>query len=415
MFGSTEKYQTKQGARWRAVWYNAKGEKQSKGGYEKRGDALAHLKDLSAGRKGGSNATIGALIKDFLAAKEELVAVGDLEQSTVDGYESRLRLYVQTDEIVKVKLGDLSRSTIRAFNRRLRQRVCIEYARKVKTTLSTMLEWAVAEEQLSHNMVRGVKFEGNSRPDAPDADAEFDDVEVKSLTIPAPDQARNIIASADRFDNTGRVGAQARLLFYGGLRPSEMLGFPTKMMKVLPDGRSTLKIVQRAERQYGTIGSVKTKASRREVTLGKEATRHIQAYMMATGIRDGLLFPTRKGKTKGSPERFNNFYAKVWAPVLADCGYCDERMVMRKSWRPRSEPPQMRPFKLLTPRFGPHDGRHFAVSGLIASGADYKDIQEFCGHTDIKTTINIYGHLFPNKKRGNALADALEGVLQGAG
>jgi integrase len=43
---------------------------------------------------------------------------------------------------------------------------------------------------------------------------------------------------------------------------------------------------------------------------------------------------------------------------------------------------------------GMHGLRHWYVSTLIAGGADPKQIQEYCGHSTITTTLNLYGHLF---------------------
>lgn len=40
-----------------------------------------------------------------------------------------------------------------------------------------------------------------------------------------------------------------------------------------------------------------------------------------------------------------------------------------------------------------HDWRHSSASLLISQGIDMKVVQERLGHTNIKTTLNIYGHL----------------------
>ena len=43
----------------------------------------------------------------------------------------------------------------------------------------------------------------------------------------------------------------------------------------------------------------------------------------------------------------------------------------------------------------PHAARHTFASYLIASGMNPKQVQTFVGHTDIRTTFNVYGHLLP--------------------
>ncbi len=54
-----------------------------------------------------------------------------------------------------------------------------------------------------------------------------------------------------------------------------------------------------------------------------------------------------------------------------------------------------------------HELRHSAASNLLSLGFSLKDVQEWLGHSDIKTTTNIYGHL--DAKRKLSMAEALTG------
>ena len=60
---------------------------------------------------------------------------------------------------------------------------------------------------------------------------------------------------------------------------------------------------------------------------------------------------------------------------------------------------------LLKIRF--HELRHSAASNLLSMGFSLKDVQEWLGHSDIKTTANLYGHL--DAKRKMSMAKALVG------
>lgn len=44
-----------------------------------------------------------------------------------------------------------------------------------------------------------------------------------------------------------------------------------------------------------------------------------------------------------------------------------------------------------------HDLRHSLVALLIDHGEEYHTIKKRLGHASIRTTIDVYGHLFPNK------------------
>ena len=51
----------------------------------------------------------------------------------------------------------------------------------------------------------------------------------------------------------------------------------------------------------------------------------------------------------------------------------------------------------------PHGLRHTHCSILFESGATLKDVQDRLGHSDIKTTMNIYAHVTEQKKEETAL------------
>ena len=59
------------------------------------------------------------------------------------------------------------------------------------------------------------------------------------------------------------------------------------------------------------------------------------------------------------------------------------------------------------PKIRFHELRHSAASNLLNMGFSLKDVQEWLGHSDIKTTANIYGHL--DAKRKMSMAEALAG------
>jgi len=46
-----------------------------------------------------------------------------------------------------------------------------------------------------------------------------------------------------------------------------------------------------------------------------------------------------------------------------------------------------------------HDFRHSYASMLINKNVDIYTISQMFGHADIKTTINTYGHLYPDKRK----------------
>ena len=49
-----------------------------------------------------------------------------------------------------------------------------------------------------------------------------------------------------------------------------------------------------------------------------------------------------------------------------------------------------------------HEARHCAVSFFIASGLVLKHVSTWAGHSDIRTTLNRYGHVIPGSERDAA-------------
>jgi integrase len=61
------------------------------------------------------------------------------------------------------------------------------------------------------------------------------------------------------------------------------------------------------------------------------------------------------------------------------------------------------------PGFHPHELRHTAASLAIASGADVKVVQLMLGHKTATMTLDLYGHLFPD--RLDELADRFDDAV----
>ena len=56
-----------------------------------------------------------------------------------------------------------------------------------------------------------------------------------------------------------------------------------------------------------------------------------------------------------------------------------------------------------------HDLRHTSASLLLTQGVSFKAIQETLGHADIRTTMNLYAHLYPEMRQ--EVADKMEAIL----
>jgi integrase len=117
------------------------------------------------------------------------------------------------------------------------------------------------------------------------------------------------------------------------------------------------------------LAPLKTAASYRTVPLPQVVAGALAAHMAAWPVHPdkGLIFTT----ARGGPLQQHPF-AQVWATARSRAGVED--------WAT------------------PHDLRHFYASGLIRSGASVKVIQARLGHASAKTTLDVYGHLWPDEE-----------------
>ena len=65
---------------------------------------------------------------------------------------------------------------------------------------------------------------------------------------------------------------------------------------------------------------------------------------------------------------------------------------------------------LKTIPFHMHGLRHTYGSNMIANGANFKDVQELMGHSDISITLNTYAHV--SEKTRKRAVDLLEKGLE---
>jgi integrase len=115
---------------------------------------------------------------------------------------------------------------------------------------------------------------------------------------------------------------------------------------------------------------------------------------------DAVLFTTARGQAV----RHNMFYKRVFRPVIAG--------------RPAAEAKRGRAARPVVPGLWPeghrlhrlrwHDLRHTCAALSLSIAPNLSVVKDRLGHDDIRTTINIYGHLLPSVDE--ALADGLDAL-----
>lgn len=165
-----------------------------------------------------------------------------------------------------------------------------------------------------------------------------------------------------------------------GLRPGELFGLTVDHVEFL---RRQIRVDEQLVRTRGAgvvLGPLKTPSSYRTVPLPETVGRCIADHLATFGPHGelGLVFTNERS----APIQLYPF-STMFSGACLRAGL--------PAWAT------------------PHDLRHFYASSLIRSGASVKVIQARLGHSSAKTTLDVYGHLFPDEE--DRTRQAMDDVL----
>jgi len=197
--------------------------------------------------------------------------------------------------------------------------------------------------------------------------------------LPRPDdEDEHVYLTYAQLERLALAAGEYRLLIltlgYCGIRWAEASAVKVGRLQV-PQRR--IRIVQNYTDVSGhlALGPVKNH-EKRSVPLPRSFADELGG--LARGRQaDELLFTA----PEGGPLRYANFRSRVFDPAVKEAGLGGMGIT-------------------------PHKLRHTAASLAISAGADVKVVQLMLGHKDASMTLNVYGHLFPD--RLDEVADALD-------
>jgi integrase len=160
-------------------------------------------------------------------------------------------------------------------------------------------------------------------------------------------------------------GVMALLGMFAGLRFGEAAALRRSRLKL--DGADPrIQVLDAATEVRGvvTIGPPKTPRSIRTVPIAGKLASILETHLAGLdGRDDSLIFVT----AKGLPLSRTRFAARIWRPSVELAKLAHH------------------------PTF--HDLRHSYAAWLISLDRHAKEIQELMGHTSVRTTLDVYGHL----------------------
>lgn len=292
----------------------------------------------------------------------------NLEQSTLQGYEARVRLHIRP-LIGAEKLSRLTRPQVEGFADKLVETRGKAMAVMVMRALSSAIGDAQRRGLVAQNVAAGVRIKRPAR-------------DRERVEIPTKDELRAILKAADDRERPIIMTA-----IFTGLRGSELRGLRWSDID-LQSGRVTVS--QRAD-AWNEIGSPKSAAARRSIPLPPALVAELKRWKLAcpNGKLD-LAFPNGVGKV----ETHSNLLQRVIGPLQVRAGVTEPDKDGEPTWR-----------------YGLHSFRHAAASMWIERSIDAKRVQTWIGHSSIQLTFDTYAHLFEAAVSDAAVASAIEAEL----
>ncbi|HEX2525289.1 MAG TPA: tyrosine-type recombinase/integrase [Geminicoccus sp.] len=295
-----------------------------------------------------------------------------LEASTLRQYQGHLDHHI-FPALGSVKLSRLNAPQVGRFIETMLATKSRALTRKVLVSLRQLLSSAQRQGLVAQNAAAAVRVAGQERHE--------DKVEIIS-----PAEARMLLAKA-----SDRVRPLLATAIFTGLRASELRGLRWIDLDL---DKARLAVTQRAD-ENGHIGSPKSASSRRTIPLPPAVVGWLREWQSICPKGDlDLVFPNGAGK----PESLANLKNRVWGPLQIECGLTVSRR--NKAGQP-----------VARPRHGLHVTRHFYASWLINQGFSPKRVQTLMGHSTIKLTLDVYGHLWPDEDDDAARLAAAETAL----
>jgi integrase len=356
---------------WVLDYYDQRGQRHTET-YDRKRDAEARQAAVQVDMRAGihtataNSITVAEAAADWIAGVE----LEQRERSTVAQYRQHMDLHI-VPRIGHEKLASLTTPRVTGFRDELLANLSRALARKVLTSLKSILSDAQERGNVAQNVALSVSIGPDKRGQG----------KLKAgVDIPTPEEIKRILAVAE-----GRIRPIIITATFTGLRGSEIRGLRWVDVDLK---RNELHVRQRADR-YNAIGAPKSKAGERVVPIGPLVVNTLREWKIACPqSKLGLVFPT----SRGNIIRHENLIRQIWMPVQVAAGVTKASGAAKYS--------------------GLHALRHFYASWCINRRADgglelpAKVVQERLGHSSIVITLDTYGHLFPRSDDGAELAAA---------
>lgn len=297
--------------------------------------------------------------------------------ATIKQYKTHLNRHIcdRGIGIGGVKLSQLTSAGIVKFHQDLAKKKSLSTADKVLKSLKSILKEAQLRGLIKVNVAMPVGMYKRS-------------ITNKYARIPPREDVVTLLRGAP--EKLWRPMLYVAALC--GLRAGELRALTWARVNL----KSGIIKVDQAADLNSEITTPKSQAGYRDVPMPPGVVAELRRWKLACPSSPlKLVFPNRAGNVLAQ----NAIYRNLWGKLMRQFGF----IVGGEKIGGKIEGGR--------PAFRFHDLRHVAASLYIKSGADPKRLSVIMGHSSIKITFDLYGHLWDDLEGDRALAQGAEKAL----
>lgn len=322
-----------------------------------RAEVVVKVRELESKRDAGSAHAAGKPMKveEWFTYWVDTIAPARVRPRTLESYRSMIRLHIlprigqrRLDQLMPEHLEQMYADLLASGR-------SPATVLRVHRVLHRALKIAVQRERVPRNVATLVDPPKQRRAETP-----------MPLDV---DECRKVLAAAEGRRNAARWTVALAL----GLRQSEALGLQWRDIDLDVGKLSVRRGLHRVDGKGLMFEEPKTPRSRRTVALPGPLTvalrkhRETQRLERMVAGSDWQDFDLVFAQPNGRPLDKHSDY-EAWTRLLADAGVRHIRL---------------------------HDGRHTAATLLLTAGVHPRVVMELLGHSQMRTTTDIYSHVMP--------------------
>lgn len=287
------------------------------------------------------NTTFRKYAEDWLKHNKDGLAINNY-----NNYANTVKNHI--DNLEYLKLSDIKKSDVQVAMNKLNGHYGLQC--RLKMTISQILETAIDDGLLYKNVAAKIRVPANT---VPSNKRELYDTEKKAIK---------------KCDFTLKEKAFVEIAYYTGLRKGEIFALTRNDINLKKNELSVSKSVSFASNNQPELKTPKTKSSNRVIPLPNALNKTLKEYIDTLDTLYLFTMPDGKIITYSASQQLWN---RIFRKINNQLGGTDAIKVTDIT---------------------PHFFRHNYATMLYYAGVDVKQAQKLLGHSNVKTTLEIYTH-----------------------